>query len=410
MSNATWKRYLPLVVVGIVSSLITSVVVVSYVFPNRKGDAAAVAASAAATVGQSPAAAVIPASAPLLTSAPIASLPSLADVAAAVAPTVVRIDITKAAAQRSSSQRQSESGNQLFAPFLDDFLNGLQRSEPESGSGSGFIISPDGHIVTNYHVVEGADKIQVTLTDGKKADAKVIGSHKEFDIAVIKIDAHGLPVAHLGSSQGLRPGDWVVAIGNPYGFDHTVTAGIVSALGRQLPNGDGTVLATGDLIQTDAAINAGNSGGPLINIDGKVIGINTAIMPYAQGIGFAIAIDSIKDVVSDLVAYGKIMRPWIGVWYQQLNEELAQQLKLPDSNGVLITDVVAGSPAEKAGIRREDVIREVNGKKVTPEMSLAEEVRKMKIGDRLLMWVWRGNQKLYITVQLGETPASSPES
>jgi len=269
--------------------------------------------------------------------------------------------------------------------------------------------------MTNYHVIEGARKIEVTLTDGRKLRAQVVGGSKESDVAVIKINAKNLPTAQLGDSSKLRPGDWVVAIGNPYGFDHTVTAGIVSALGRSIDDGEGNTLATGDLIQTDAAINKGNSGGPLINMEGKVIGINTAIIQYAQGMGFAISINSVKDVLNEMMTR-KVTeqstdapRPWLGIWYQQLDENLASYLQLPDTNGILITDVYKDSPADKAKLQKGDVVREINRKAITKDLSLADEISKMKVGDTVLLWIWRDGQRMYVSVKLAAYPDEEPE-
>ncbi len=207
----------------------------------------------------------------------------------------------------------------------------------------------------------------------------------------------------------------MIAIGNPYGFDHTVTAGIVSALGRSIDDGAGNTLATGDLIQTDAAINKGNSGGPLIDMQGKVIGINTAIIQYAQGMGFAISINSVRDVLSEMMTRKTAAestdapKPWLGIWYQQLDENLAGYLELPDANGILITDVYKDSPADKAKLQKGDVVREINRKSVTPNMSLADEIGKMKVGDTVLLWVWRDGQRIYVSVKLAAYPDEEPD-
>jgi len=311
-----------------------------------------------------------------------------------VGPAVVRIDT-----ERVVTYRSPFSDDSFFSPFFREFFGG-ERIEP--GTGSGFVISSDGYIVTNYHVVEESRKVEVTLTDGRTFTARVVDGNKDADVAIIKINAKGLPVARLGDSSKLRQGDWVTAIGNPYGFDHSVTAGVVSALGRRIDDAQGGTLATGDLIQTDAAINSGNSGGPLINMDGEVIGINTAIIPFAQGIGFAISINSVKDTLKDIVNYDEGPRPWIGVWYQQIDDDIAKQLGLPDSDGIFITNVISDSPAEKAGLRQGDVVREIDGKRITAKMSLAEEISNKKVGDKVVMRVWRGEQKLYVTIILGE--------
>ena len=268
------------------------------------------------------------------------------------------------------------------------------------GTGSGFIVSPDGYIVTNYHVVDGAKKIEVTLTDGLEFQARLIGGDQQSDVAVLKIDAQDLPYATLGDSSSLRPGQWVIISVTPTGST-TVTASIVSATGRSLNDRSGRTLATGDLIQTDAAINSGNSGGPLLDLNGHVVGINTALIPYAQGMSFAIAIDSVKDTLQDLIELGKAGRPWLGIWYQQINKELAEAMGLETTEGVLVTDVFDGSPAARAKLQRGDIIKEMNGKALTSETSLADEIAKMKVGDRVTLWVWRGSQRLYVPVTLG---------
>lgn len=393
MSESKFKGYIPLLVVAIVASVITSVVVTNRVFPDRVDNLATAVATTAA----------LPLPFASNTTSSIA-LPSFADVAEAVGPTVVRVDTERV--------EQFTTGD----PHMDWMFRGLFRGEQVvPGTGSGFIVSPDGHIVTNYHVIESSRKIEVTLTDGRKLRAQVIGGSKESDVAVIKVNAKNLPAAQLGDSSKLRPGDWVIAIGNPYGFDHTVTAGIVSALGRSIDDGAGNTLATGDLIQTDAAINKGNSGGPLIDMQGKVIGINTAIIQYAQGMGFAISINSVRDVLSEMMTRktaaesNDAPRPWLGIWYQQLDENLAGYLELPDANGILITDVYKDSPADKAKLQKGDVVREINRKSVTPNMSLADEIGKMKVGDTVLLWVWRDGQRIYVSVKLAAYPDEEPD-
>lgn len=387
MNRSTLRKYLPLMIVAIVTSVVTSLVVVNYVFPDRRGE---VANAAALTSFSSSSGEIQPVRAD--------SLPGIADVVERVSGIVVRID----------TERLEQ---QSVLPFLDDGFLGpilgkrmMGGVEVVPGTGSGFIVSADGYVVTNYHVIEKAKKIEVTLTDGRKYPARLVGGDQSSDVAVVKIGAANLPYAQLGNSAALRPGEWVIAIGNPYGFDHTVTAGIVSALGRRLDDNQGNTLATGDLIQTDAAINSGNSGGPLLDLSGRVVGINTAMIPYAQGMGFAISIDSVRDTLSDLIEYGKVNRPWIGLWYQHIDKDLASSLGLSDSDGIIITDVFDGSPAQKAELQRGDVVKEINGNKITADTSIADEISKMKIGDKVRLWVWRDTQKMYITVTLGEYP------
>ncbi|HOA15121.1 MAG TPA: trypsin-like peptidase domain-containing protein [Bacillota bacterium] len=324
------------------------------------------------------------------------SLPPIADIAEAVSPAVVRIDVVM---KVSSNQSQ---GGSLF----DDFFKNFGRQEYEmSGSGSGFVISSDGYIVTNHHVIDQATQIKVTMLDGKVYDAKLVGSYAAFDVAVLKIEAQNLPYAVLGTSDDLRPGEWVVAIGNPHGFDHTVTVGIVSALDRNLSNVDGAEdISQAELIQTDAAINSGNSGGPLIDMEGRVVGINTAIIPYAQGISFAISIDSVKDVISQLKTTGRYDRPWLGIWYYALNQEAADQLGIKESSGIYVAEVAAGGPAEKAGMKKGDVIKSFDGKTVDSKFNLSQEVRDKGIGEKVQIGVVRDGKTLSLTVTLAKAP------
>ncbi|HOG53075.1 MAG TPA: trypsin-like peptidase domain-containing protein, partial [Bacillota bacterium] len=268
-----------------------------------------------------------------------------------------------------------------------------------------FVISSDGYIVTNHHVIDQATQIKVTMLDGKVYDAKLVGSYAAFDVAVLKIEAQNLPYAVLGTSDDLRPGEWVVAIGNPHGFDHTVTVGIVSALDRNLSNVDGAEdISQAELIQTDAAINSGNSGGPLIDMEGRVVGINTAIIPYAQGISFAISIDSVKDVISQLKTTGRYDRPWLGIWYYALNQEAADQLGIKESSGIYVAEVAAGGPAEKAGMKKGDVIKSFDGKTVDSKFNLSQEVRDKGIGEKVQIGVVRDGKTLSLTVTLAKAP------
>ena len=325
------------------------------------------------------------------------TLPSFSDVVEMVSPAVVRID--------TNTIVTSQSNGNMVIPFFGDMFEMPSQEYEQPGTGSGFIISKEGHIVTNHHVVANTTSIKVTLTDGRVFDATLVGSNEPSDIAIIKINADSdLPVAQLGNSDELRQGDWVLAIGNPYGFDHTVTSGIVSALGRNVTDSQGTTVSTAELIQTNAAINQGNSGGPLINMKGQVIGINTAIIPYAQGIGFAIAIDGVKDILNQILVYGKVMTPWVGITLMPATETLASQYNLPDSDGILVISVVEGSPAGVGGIKANDLLKRMNDMPLTSSVSLPDEVRKMNIGDRVTFEVWRGSERLNITITLGEMP------
>ncbi len=324
------------------------------------------------------------------------ALPPIADIAEAVSPAVVRIDVTKTV---------SQSPEENFGIFGDIFRNFGDYQYEQQGSGSGFIISADGYIVTNHHVIDGMNEIKVTLLDGRTYDAKLIGSYSAYDIAVIKVEASGLPYAVLGSSKDLRPGEWVVAIGNPHGFEHTVTAGIVSAIERNLANVEGAEdISQAELIQTDAAINSGNSGGPLINMDGKIVGINTAIIPYAQGISFAISIDSVKDAIQSLKQTGKYARPWIGIWYYPLDADAAEQLGIKETSGIYVADVADGSPASRAGIKTGDIIKAFEGVSTEGKFNLALRVREKQIGENVKLTILRNGKRMDLTLTLSAAP------
>lgn len=409
-SSGSKRYYLPLLLFALVCCIGVGAFVVAYISPGSS-------ASSPANLTQAQANEILGTNGGTNTTNPSGTLasmnsstennkysmvmPSLADVAAVVSPAVVRIDTVKVVEKSPTINQGTGSIYDLFNNF---FGYDFGQSFEEAGTGSGFIVSKEGHIVTNHHVIDGADSIKVTLTDGRSFDAKLVGSHEDSDVAIIKIESdEDFPVAKIGDSSSLRPGDWVLAIGNPYGFEHTVTAGIVSALERDVSDSKGQSITTGELIQTDAAINQGNSGGPLIDMNGNVVGINTAIIPYAQGIGFAISIDSVKDVLNQLMVNGKVVKPWIGISIQGITNDLASAMGLPTNDGILVSDVVKDSPAAKAGLQRGDVIKEMNGVEVTSKTDLPGEVSKMDIGDNVVFWIWRGNQKMYVTVTLGET-------
>ena len=285
----------------------------------------------------------------------------------------------------------------LFREFFGDSF----RSQPEvtTGLGSGFIISKDGYIVTNYHVVEGASKIKVFLTSRKDPyQAKLIGFDEQLDLAVLKINAgNNLPFLEFGDTNKLEVGSWVIAIGNPYGLDHTVTVGVISAKGRPITI-DGNQFK--DLLQTDASINPGNSGGPLIDLNGKVIGINTAINAQAQGIGFAIPSSTVTQVLDQLINEGKVIRPWLGVYLQPVTKELAEYFGLDKPEGVLISAVSEGSPAHKAGLRRGDIILEYNEKKIKDIEQLQEEVANSKIDQKVVLLIFRDGKTQYVPLKI----------
>ena len=290
---------------------------------------------------------------------------------------------------------------------LEDFFG---PQEAMRGSGSGVIISPDGYIITNHHVVRGADEIVVSLADGRRYLGKPVGADEQSDIAVIKVNARGLPTAELGDSDKLRVGEWAIAVGNPLGLGSTVTVGVISALNRR------KLLVEGDrylevAIQTDAAINQGNSGGALANIHGQLIGINTAIAAPpgggSIGIGFAIPINHVKKVVRDILVQGGTVRrarPWIGVYFDAVRPSLMRRARLPDLNGVAVEEVVPNSPADRAGLRAGDVIRAFGERPVRTTQELLEEIMKRQPGERVNIKVWRNGKEITLALTVGTFP------
>ncbi|MCH8014388.1 MAG: Do family serine endopeptidase, partial [Candidatus Dadabacteria bacterium] len=288
---------------------------------------------------------------------------SLSPLVKQLSPSVVNISTTSVS-KGGSQFFKSPFGGRGEEPF-DDFFKKFFGDSPQKefkrrGLGSGFIFSEDGYIITNNHVVERATDIKVILQNGDSYVAQIIGTDPKTDLALLKIKPKTkLPAVRFGNSDMLEIGDWVLAIGNPFGLGHTVTVGIISAKGRSLGLG-----SYDDFLQTDAAINPGNSGGPLFNFKGEVIGVNSAIIAGGQGIGFAIPINMTKNVVSQLRNGGKVVRGWIGVYVQRVTPDIAESLDLDDDNGALVADVTAGGPAEKAGVKRGDIIIELNGNKI----------------------------------------------
>lgn len=290
-----------------------------------------------------------------------------------------------------------------------DFFEEFNRSFPEqsrkrSSLGSGFIISTDGYIVTNNHVVDGAETITVTMEEKKKEKsytATVIGTDPDTDLALLKIDAQNLPSLQFGDSEALEVGEWLIAIGNPLGLDHSVTAGILSAKGRNIQSG-----SYDDFLQTDASINPGNSGGPLLNLEGKVIGINTAIANRAQGIGFAIPSNLAKKVIEDLKEHRKVSRGWLGVIIQNIDETTAKALGLKDTKGVLIGDVREGEPASKAGIKAGDVIIAVDGKAIDTADQLTRHIALVNPGTKTTITALRDGKKMDFSVTVSERATS----
>ena len=277
------------------------------------------------------------------------------------------------------------------------------RNGRRQGSGSGFVITPDGFVLTNSHVVHEADKIEVTLADGRRPDAHLVGDDPDTDLAVVRVYAPQLRPARLGQSKQTRVGQLAIAIGNPYGFQCTVTAGVVSALGRSFRANTGRLID--DIIQTDAALNPGNSGGPLVNSRGEVIGVNTAVILPAQGICFAIGIDTANFVAGWLIKDGKIRRSYIGVGGQNvpLHRRLVRHYQLPQTSGVLVISVATGSPAERAGLREGDVMFDFNRQPVASIDALHKLLTGDRIGVAAAMGVIRGTEKLELQITPGES-------
>ncbi len=288
-------------------------------------------------------------------------------------------------------------GNDPFDEFFKKFFEGMgPREYKQKSLGSGFIIDPDGYIVTNNHVIEGADDIQVKLQNGKEYDAKIIGSDPNTDLALIKIDAdEELPHLPLGDSDAIEVGEWVVAIGNPFGLDHTVTAGIISAKGRVIGAGP-----YDDFLQTDASINPGNSGGPLINMEGEVVGINTAIIAGGTGIGFAIPSSMAKGIIKQLKEKGEVTRGWLGVSIQDLDNEMKDYYGV--DSGVLVVEVFPGDPADKAGIKPNDIIISVNGDPVSSSRELSRKIAAIPPGKKARIEVIRGKKHKVFKVKLAK--------
>lgn len=328
---------------------------------------------------------------------------TIADIASDASQSVVNIDIKK--------NVSFQSPYTILMPgwgMIDPRHQETQPRAIQTGSGSGLVIKSDGFILTNNHVIQSADDIIVTLSDKRKFKGKVIGRDAFTDLALLKIDAKGLPAAKLGSSQNIRPGDWAIAIGSPLGLDHTVTLGIVSALGRSLS--EISSLNNVELIQTDAAINPGNSGGPLLNIHGQVIGINTAIRQDGQNIGFAIPVDVFRGVAEDLIKNGKVARAYVGVYMQPMDKRLAKSMGLDETTkGVLVAGVAPGSPAQKAGLRRGDIIQRVDGVEVDSSQTVQKQVRTHKPGDDVDLLVLRNDKLEPVTVKVDDYPQEQPE-
>jgi serine protease Do len=311
------------------------------------------------------------------------------------------------------TERTIKGGGQVFRYFfrspngendpMEDLFNRFygnpqQREYKQQSLGSGFIIDKEGYIVTNNHVIEKADKISVIMKNGKNLDAEIVGRDSTTDLALIKIDSGiDLPVLKFGDSERLEVGEWVVAIGNPFGLDHTVTAGVVSAKGRVIGSGP-----YDDFIQTDASINPGNSGGPLLNMAGEVVGINTAIMANGQGIGFAIPVNLAKGIVEQLKNGGEVTRGWIGVMIQDMDEELARYYGAEAVKGALVADVVSGDPADVAGIKAKDIIIKVDGQPLKNSHDLTRLIAALPVGETVKITVLRNGKPKNFKVKIAK--------
>jgi len=334
---------------------------------------------------------------------------AMAEVTAAVKPGIVNILTTRTV--KVGSGQDPFLDDPFFKRFFGDQF-GRQKQQPKeqksSGLGSGVIVSQEGYIITNSHVVKDADEIKVTLTDKREYVGKVIGSDLKTEIAVVKIEATGLPIVPWGNSDKLQVGEVVLAVGNPFGLNQTVTMGIVSALGRANVG----IADYEDFIQTDAAINPGNSGGALVNVRGEVVGINTAIYSTSggyQGIGFAIPSNMVKSIMESLITRGKVVRGWLGVSIQKVTPELAKQFDLKDEIGALVGDVVEEGPAEKAGLQRGDIISEYDGKKIEEPYILRNMVANTLPGEQHTITVLRDGKAMTMTITIGELPSDAQQ-
>ncbi|WP_197337952.1 Do family serine endopeptidase [Ralstonia solanacearum] len=324
---------------------------------------------------------------------------SYAEAAKVAMPAVVNIFSSKNAPKRNNQQANADP---WFRFFFGDRLP-EQRQEPVASLGSGVIVSPEGYILTNHHVVDGADEIEVALTDGRKANAKVVGTDPETDLAVLKISLTNLPAITLGRLENVRVGDVVLAIGNPFGVGQTVTMGIVSALGRSHLG----INTFENFIQTDAAINPGNSGGALVDAEGNLLGINTAIYSRSGGslgIGFAIPVSLAKQVMESIISTGSVVRGWIGVEPQDVTPEIAESFGLSRKDGALIAAVVQGGPADRAGLRPGDILTNVNGESIPDTTALLNSIAQLKPGTETKVTVSRKGKPVELTIMVGKRP------
>lgn len=339
-----------------------------------------------------------------------ADMPDFTKLVEKHAPAVVNISTTKKVQRSATGPQFTPEQLEQLGPFADLFRfrgapNQMQPapSNQRHSLGSGFIISEDGYVVTNHHVVEGADEVIVRMNDRRELTAKIIGSDKRSDIALLKIEGTNLPYVNLGRSEDVKVGEWVLAIGSPFGFDASVTSGIVSAKGRALPDENYV-----PFIQTDVAINPGNSGGPLFNLNGEVIGVNSQIYSRTggfMGLSFAIPIDDALNVVDQLKSTGTVTRGWLGVTIQEVSRDLAESFGLDKPQGALIAGVVDDSPADKSGLKVGDVIVKFNGKRVIRSSALPPMVGRVKVGEKVPVTVYREGKRRNLSVQVGALDA-----
>lgn len=324
--------------------------------------------------------------------------PDFVQLAKQLKPTVVNIGTSKTVKPHRQFQRPfgSPFGNDPFGDFFEHFFDDMHpRTYKQRSLGSGFIIE-GGYILTNNHVIAGADEIKVKLADNREFKAEIKGFDERLDLALLKIDAtETLPMAKLGDSDAIQVGEWVMAIGNPFGLAETVTAGIVSAKGRVIESGP-----YDDFIQTDASINPGNSGGPLFNIHGEVIGINTAIVSGGQGIGFAIPVNMAKSIIPQLKEKGKVTRGWLGVTVQSVTRDLAKSFGLSNEHGALVSGIILESPAEKAGLKTGDIILEFDGKKIQEMNELSRVVAATPVGKKVIITIVREGKEDKVTANI----------
>jgi serine protease Do len=331
-------------------------------------------------------------------------LPDFVELAEKQSPSVVNISTVQNNRGRATSNGMpmdpTDPAYEIFRRFFPQAPGNGQPQQENRSLGSGFIITPDGFVMTNAHVIDGADEVTVKLLDKREFRAKVIGADKRTDVALLKIDANGLPAVKLGDSASLKPGEWVVAIGSPFGFEHSVTAGIVSAKGRALPQENYV-----PFIQTDVAINPGNSGGPLFNLRGEVVGINSPIFSRSggfMGISFAIPIDLAMDIQQQLRTKGRASHGRMGVSIQEVTREVAEAFGLPKSGGALVNSVEPNGPAARAGIEPGDVILKFDGKAITVSSDLPRMVGALKPGTKSQVEIWRKGQVRTVSVTIGE--------